>query len=326
MAKSMKAVVVDRPGPPEVLTIRERPVPAPEPGWVLIRVKAFGLNRAELFTRQGDSPSVTFPRVLGIEAVGLIADAPGGEFTEGQTVATVMGGMGRAFDGGYAEYTCVPAAQVRAIETGLDWAAFGALPEMIQTAWGCLHTTLGIQAGDKLLVRGGTTSVGLAAIALANRHGLVTLATTRREARVAALRGAGADHVLVDDGALAPAIRALFPGGVDHVIELVGAATLRDSLAATRAGGTVCMAGIMGGWEFEAFSPLDAMPNGVRLTVYGGKPADFMNTPLQAIVRDIEAGRLSFKTDRVFAMADIVAAHRHMEANQAFGKVVVVTE
>ena len=104
MAKSMKAVVVDHPGPPEVLTIRDRPVPVAEPGWVLIRVKAFGLNRAELFTRQGDSPSVTFPRVLGIEAVGLIAGAPGGE----------AGAPGAQSGGAVARLGCAPGGEVGA--------------------------------------------------------------------------------------------------------------------------------------------------------------------------------------------------------------------
>ena len=109
----MKAVVIRRPGGPDVLKIERLPVPKPHSGQVLIRVKAFGLNRSELFTRQGHSPGVPFPRVLGIEAVGLVEDAPGKEFEKGATVATAMGGMGRQFDGGYAEYTCVPATQVQ---------------------------------------------------------------------------------------------------------------------------------------------------------------------------------------------------------------------
>ena len=95
----MKAVVIREPGPPEVLTVEELPVPRPSAGWVLIQVKAFGLNRSELFTRQGHSPGVEFPRVLGIEAVGTVEEAPGGEFQRGQTVATAMGGMGSANPG-----------------------------------------------------------------------------------------------------------------------------------------------------------------------------------------------------------------------------------
>lgn len=126
MARMMKAAVVREPGDPEVLRIETVPVPVPRPGEVLVRVRAFGLNRSELFTRQGHSPGVVFPRILGIEAVGVVEEAPGGEFREGDVVATVMGGMGRRFDGGYAEFTCPPASQVRRLETTLPWETLGA--------------------------------------------------------------------------------------------------------------------------------------------------------------------------------------------------------
>jgi NADPH:quinone reductase-like Zn-dependent oxidoreductase len=116
----MRAAVIRRAGGPEVLGIEEVLVPKPQPGEVLIRVKAFGLNRSELFTRLGQSPGVKFPRILGIEAVGLVEEAPGNEFRTGDIVATAMGGMGRQFDGSYGEFTCVPATQVQVIETQLD--------------------------------------------------------------------------------------------------------------------------------------------------------------------------------------------------------------
>ncbi len=138
----MKAVVIYDPGEAGVLKLEDRPLPTVPKGWVLIEVKAFGLNRSELFTRQGLSPNVKFPRILGIEAVGIVKKAPGSKFKPGTKVATAMGGMGRQFDGGYAEFTCVPASQVQELKTNLDWAVLGALPEMVQTAWGSLHTSL----------------------------------------------------------------------------------------------------------------------------------------------------------------------------------------
>jgi len=119
---TMKAVVLDAPGPPETLQIRDMPIPTPGPNEVLIKVAAFGLNRSELHTRLGLAHGVTFPRVLGIEATGTVAACPDGQFPVGQQVVTLMGGMGRTFDGGYAEYTCVPAAQVVPFESTLDWA------------------------------------------------------------------------------------------------------------------------------------------------------------------------------------------------------------
>src|SRR4051794_25433613 len=200
MTETMRAVVLDAPGPPAALRLRDLPVPEPRPGWVLIRVKAFGLNRSELHTRLGLAQGVTFPRVLGIEATGVVAAAPGGEFKEGQQVAAMMGGMGRTFDGGYAEFTSVPATQVVPFRSALDWAALGAIPEMLQTAHGSLTVGLDAQPGQTLLIRGGTSSVGMAAATLAKDRGLTVLATTRRPDRAAALSAIGVDHVLVDDG------------------------------------------------------------------------------------------------------------------------------
>src|SRR4051812_34524925 len=175
-SKFMRAVVLDGPGSPEALQIRELPVPVPEPGWVLIEVKAFGLNRSELHTRLGLAEGVVFPRVLGIEATGVVAAAPGGEFEPGQQVMTMMGGMGRTFHGGYAEYTCVPAGQVIPFRSDLPWATLGAVPEMLQTAYGSLTVGLDARPGQSLLIRGGTSSVGMAAAVLAKRRGLTVLA------------------------------------------------------------------------------------------------------------------------------------------------------
>jgi len=325
-ALTMKAAVIREPGAPEVLAIEELPVPQPAPGWVLIRVKAFGLNRSELFTRQGLSPGVRFPRVLGIEAVGVVELAPGGEFKPGQTVATAMGGMGRQFDGSYAEYTCVPAVQVQAINTTLEWQTLGALPEMIQTAWGSLTRSLHLKAGQSLLIRGGTTSVGLAAAVLAKRQGATVAATTRQADRESMLKINGADHVFIDTGEIADDVRRVFPGGVDKVLELVGTTTLLDSLQCAARYGSVCMTGMVGNaWEFDLFSPMGAIPSTVNLTTYSGGDEDFINTPLQTVVNEVEGGRMTLRIGRVFQLDDIVEAHRCMEGNAAGGKIVVRT-
>jgi NADPH:quinone reductase-like Zn-dependent oxidoreductase len=325
MTATMRAVVLDAPGPPDALRIRELPVPEPRAGWVLIRVKAFGINRSELHTRLGLAQGVTFPRVLGIEATGIVVAAPGGEFDEGQQVAAMMGGMGRTFDGGYAEFTSVPATQVIPFRSELDWATLGAIPEMVQTAYGSLTVGLDAQPGQTLLIRGGTSSVGMTAAILAKNRGITVLSTTRQPARVAALKAIGVDHVLVDDGDVAAQARAIVPDGVEGAIELIGTNTLPDTLRATAVHGVVCFTGMLSNqWSVADFYPIEYIPSGVRLTAYGGDAADLPPDVLQAYLDAVAAGRLTVPIHRTYALDEIAQAHADMEDGRATGKLVVL--
>jgi NADPH:quinone reductase-like Zn-dependent oxidoreductase len=325
---TMRAAVCLRAGGPEALEIRELPVPAVRDGWSLIRVLGAGLNRSELRTRQGHSPTVAFPRVLGIECVGIVADSTDPRLADGTAVAAVMGEMGRAFDGGYAEYALLPNALLMPVTTTLPWDVLAALPETYLTARGSLDA-LGVGPGapGRLLIRGGTSSVGLAAASVASGYGLEIAATTRRQDRTGALTAAGVDHALVDDGgSLAAGVRALWPGGPDYVLDLVGASTAVDSLHLVRPGGTVCVAGSLSGWMIPDFQPVAMIPSGTRLTAFHSNDirGSAGAAALQQVIREVEAGVYRPNVDRVFPLEDIVAAHRYMEDNQATGKLVVV--
>ncbi|MFR0354997.1 zinc-binding dehydrogenase [Streptomyces sediminimaris] len=327
MTTTMRAAVCVGAGGPEVLEIHERPVPAVREGWSLVRVMAAGLNRSELRTRQGHSPGVRFPRVLGIECVGTVAASTDPLLPEGTTVAAVMGGMGREFDGGYAEYALLPNPLLMPLTTTLPWPVLAALPESHLTAQGSLDA-LGIVPGGqgRLLIRGGTSSVGMAAATIAGGYGLTTAATTRRADKAAALAAAGVEHVLVDDGGpLGARLHEIWPEGPDHVLDLVGARTAADSLRLVRRGGTVCVSGSLSGWVIPDFEPIAMIPSGTRLTAFhsddckGGAGA----AVLQRIVRQVEAGVHRPNVDRVFGLEEIAAAHRCMENDEATGKLVV---
>jgi NADPH2:quinone reductase len=326
MTATMRAVVIDRPGGPEVLQIRDVPIPTPRTGWVLIRVEAFGLNRSELHFRSGVASSGSFPRIPGIEAVGVVADAPGGEFRIGTSVAAMMGGMGRAFDGGYAEYVSVPATSVVPFSSALGWDVLGALPEMLQTAAGSLRVGLQAVDGQSLLIRGGTSSVGLALATLGSLRGMTVVATTRNPASRDLLQAAGADHVIIDDGLVAARVREFVPGGVDGAVELVGVNVMRDTLRAVRTGGTVCFTGMLSDqWTISEFYPMDWLPNGVRLTAYSGEAADLSAADLQGFLDAVAAGRARVPVGRVYQLDEIQQAHRDMESGVAGGKLVVLT-
>nr|WP_262910529.1 zinc-binding alcohol dehydrogenase family protein [Pontibacter silvestris] len=307
--------------------MEDKPIPTPGAEQVLVKVKAFGLNRSELMTRKGLSPSVRFPRVLGIECVGEVEHDPAGKFKLGQKVAAFMGGMGRDFDGSYAEYAVLPHSLLYPFESQLSWEQLGAIPEMFQTVYGSLHLALKIKSGESLLIRGGTSSIGMLATQLAKNSGLTVLATTRKLDKKELLLRNGVDRVLIDDGSLAEKVKAIYPKGVEKVLELVGTSTLKDSLQCTAPGGMVCMTGMLSEqWSLTDFAPMEYIPATVHLTIYDSGQIRVGVQSFQQFIRDVEAGTIQLRISKLFSLLEIAAAHEFMESNSAGGKIVVVTE
>ena len=320
----MRAVVLHSPGSAEKFQIEERPIPIPNSGEVLVKVKAFGINRSELMTRKGFSPSVEFPRVLGIECVGIIEKDPAGEFIQGQKVAAFMGGMGREYDGSYSEYVVVPKNILMPFKSDLPWEILGALPEMFQTAYGSLYKALRIARDETLLIRGGTSSVGLLAIQLAAHLGCKVIATTRNPDNRQFLITHGANFVLIDDGNLASQIKHNNEGKVYKLLELVGAQTLPDSLQCVRPGGTVCMTGMLSEkWSIPEFAPMDIIPALVQLTIYDSGQIRVSNEIFQDFLDLIKEGLIEPTISKKFPFPNVAQAHQYMETNKGLGKIVI---
>jgi NADPH:quinone reductase-like Zn-dependent oxidoreductase len=323
----MRAILRNSFGGPEVLRVGQLPDPRPQPGQVLIEVKAFGLNHAELHMRSGNWAEAA--PVSGIECVGLVRHDAGGDLKPGQKVAALMGGLGRSLNGSYAELTCAPAANVLPLASDLPWEVLAAIPESYATAWACLHGNLDLQEGQTLLIRGATSALGQAALNIAAHAGVKVIATTRRRERIALLEELGAATVLLEQAGLAPQVRQQHADGVDAVLELVGNSTLLDSLAAVRRGGRLCLAGFLGGLApLDGFNPLLSMPSRVHFSFFGsfmfGTPGfPLSDIPLQVIVERVAGGVYRARPALVFGFEQIAEAHRLMESAAANGKLVV---
>lgn len=315
----MKAVVLERPCSAEELRITEVPIPQVKPGWVLVKIKAFGINRSELYTRKGQSPSVKLPRIIGIECAGEVADPSDSGLKKGQRVISIMGGLGRDFDGSYAEYALIPASQVYPADSELAWAEFAAMPEMYYTAWCSLTDALKLTKDETLLVRGGTSSVGLASVQIAKAMGAKVIATTRNSDKSELLRQIGADYIIIDD-------ETLTVQPVAHkLLELVGTTALKSSFGLLKQGGILCMSGILGGtWEISDFAPMDFIPSGSYFTIYDSKNVN--QNSLNTMFTFLKEHNIKPPIAKVFTLNEIAQAHSLMESSTANGKIVVVAE
>jgi len=323
----MRAIVIKQYGGPEVLAIEERPIPESKPGHVLIEVKAFGLNHAEIYFRKGAWGDVA--EISGIECVGVVKADPGGRYVAGQKVMAMVGEMGRSINGSYAELTSVPASNVVAVKTDLPWEELAAIPESYATAWTSLSGILNVTARQNVAIRGATSALGQAAVNIAAHAGARVIATTRNAKRASMLEMLGAKEILLESPELSKRVRERHPQGIDAVLDIVGNTTVLDSLAMLRRGGHVCLVGFLGGGGPLALEPVFQMPSGTHLSVFAsalvtGTPEfPLSEIPFQDIVDRVAAGTYKAKPAKVFRFEDIQEAHRLMESNQANGKIVV---
>lgn len=317
----MKAVKIYQAGGPEQLIYQDVPTPDIKEGWSLVKIKGFGINHSEIFTREGKSPSVQFPRILGIECVGEVAQSSTPALAVGQKVVSIMGEMGRAFDGSYAEYVLLPNEQIYPVHTDLDWTTLAAIPETYYTAFGSLQQ-LRIAPQDRVLVRGAGSGVGVAFAQLlkAQFPHIVLHGSTRNPVKATRLQAVGFDEVITEaDGKLQTDQR------YDKILELVGPATLRDSFSHINEHGIVCNTGQLGNiWYVNDFDPIIELKNNSYLTAfYSGNVSQ---AKLDAMFDYIRQFSVKILIERVFTLEQVPEAHRFLQSADGFGKVVVMNE
>ncbi|MBO7417948.1 MAG: zinc-binding dehydrogenase [Bacteroidaceae bacterium] len=317
----MKAIVIDKCCKAEALKVSEIPVPKVRPGWVLVKVHAAGLNHSEALLRmfEADNDYINTPIVPGIECVGEIADPSDCDFRKGDKVIALMGGMGRSFNGSYAEYALLPYTHVFKVDYDYDWVSLAAVPETYYTAYGSLFECLQLSASDTLLVRGATSSVGQAAIQLAKAIGAKVIAACRREESFEKLEAIGADHCTIDNGELS---RRIFKAKPNKILELIGPKTLQDSLLTVSRPGYVCSTGVLGNvYTIQHFDPIKFIPNGVFLTgFYSNYPS---KKAINGMFELIGKKHIQPLYAKVFTMDEIVEAHTLLEQGGAGGKIIL---
>jgi len=322
----MRAVVLNGTCEANKMQVSQIGMPAVKPGWVLVKVKAFGLNHAELVLRQyeADASYIKKPMVPGIECVGVIEDPSDSHFLKGEKVVALMGGMGRSFDGSYAEYALLPQSHIFSVNTTLDWTKMAAIPETFFTAHGSLFECLQLEKDDILLVHGATSALGLAAIQLAKATGCIVIGTSRKPERLDFLRDVGADYVVVDNERLNDEILGAFPNGISKVLELVGPVAIPKTSKLLKKHGIICSTGQLGGTPKDGFDVIKNIPNGVYLSSF------YSNYPTQEIMDDIfkmiDEHHIVPIIGNVMTLDENGTAHELMERNQANGKIVIQME
>lgn len=320
-------------GNPEVLRIEKQPVPQPGPDEVRIRVRAIGLNRAESMFRRGQYlEQAVFPSRLGYEAAGLVESVGEAvhDFQVGDAVSLVPPSSIAQW-GTYAEQAVVPAAMLVRHPDNLDLQQAAGVWMQYLTAWGALLPVAGLRAGDHVLITAASSSVGLAAIQIANRVGAIPVAVTRGEDKVRKLLAAGAVHVIVSDqeDLVARVAQITAGNGVRVVFDPVGGPAIAQLAEATARGGILIEYGALSSEPspFPLFTVL-----GKSLTLRGYLLHEVVHDPelfsqgKAFVTSGLEDGSLVPVIARTFPFEEIVQAHEYLEAGEQFGKIIVTLE
>jgi NADPH2:quinone reductase len=325
----MRAVVISRPGGPEVLEIRDVPVPVPEPFEVLVRVRATALNRADLLQREGryPPPAGAPANIPGLEFAGEVADAgpAARRWHAGDRVFGITGG------GAHAEYVTIHEDTLAEVPSVLDWNEAGGVPEVFITAHDAMVTQAGARSGERVLVHAVGSGVGLAAVQLARAIGAIPFGTARTADKVERARRIGLeDGVAVDaPAAIGDAVKRWTGGtGMDVILDLVGGDYLEASIRAAALRGRIMLIGTMGG-QSTSVSLGVILRNRltIRGTVLRARAIEEKIAVTAAFDRDVvpllAGGRVRPITDSIFPLEEIRAAHERLASNATFGKVVL---
>ena len=314
-------------GGADALFVESQPVPEPGPGQLLVRVRAAGVNRPDIFQRAGFYPPPPgAPATLGLEVAGEVA-ATGADVTRwriGDRVTALLGG------GGYAEYALVDARHALPVPKGLDFIHAAALPETVFTVWSNVFERGQLRSGETLLVHGANSGIGVTAIQLAKAAGARVFATVRGEAKAAQAREIGAD-VAIDaaTGDWADGIKAA--GGVDVILDMVGASYFERNLDVLAPDGRLVVIATLTGHEVQLnLRQLMLKRLTVSASTLRARHADEKARLARAIEDHvwpwIAAGAVKVPVDRTFPLERAGEAHAWLEGGSQFGKVVLTVE
>ena len=324
---TMTAIIADPPGGPEALRLAAREVPVPASGEVLIKVHAAGVNGADLREREGKYPVPPgAPDIMGLEASGTIVAIGDGcsRFQIGDRVCALLIG------GGYAEYALAPEGQCMAIPDSVSLTDAAGLPEVFCTVWTNMMDRCALAAGESVLIQGGTSGIGCAAIQIASAHGATVFATARNDEKCAAMRTLGADHAInyqTED--FTSVCRAATEGrGIDVVIDIIGGDYLPKEVALLAHGGRLMIINLRGGKLAEVdFSHVHSR----HLTITGARLRPRSIAEKSSICRALEDrvwplfanGTIKPVTYATLPFGEAAEAHRLMESSQHIGKIIL---